>query len=254
MIKDAAKDLGVESHVLRYWEEELGLEIKRNSMGHRYYDTRDIKMFKEVKDLRDRGFSLKDIREGIEKQKEKLKEEAQAPIEGRGNVEDAGTIKNGANVTTTGVKGNGCDMITEAIRNGGNMTTIGVKGNGDDMTTTGVKGNGDNVTTIGTSHGEASDSNQLKIVDFKTAQMQTLMNKIVANALRENKDIITSSIKSELTSDVMRQFDTVMREKEEKEEERYRKLDETIRLMQRSNEEVAATQVKRGLFGKRKKK
>lgn len=241
MIKDAAKDLGVESHVLRYWEEELGLEIKRNSMGHRYYDARDIKMFREVKDLRDRGFSLKDIREGIEKQKEKLKEEAQAPIEGRGNVEDAGTIKNGANVTTTGVKENGCDI-----------TTTGAKGVNEEKL--GAMANDDDVTTIGTSHGEASDSNQLKIVDFKTAQMQTLMNKIVANALRENKDIITSSIKSELTSDVMRQFDTVMREKEEKEEERYRKLDETIRLMQRSNEEVAATQVKRGLFGKRKKK
>ena len=263
MIKDAAKDLGVESHVLRYWEEELGLEIKRNSMGHRYYDARDIKMFREVKDLRDRGFSLKDIREGIEKQKEKLKEEAQAPIEGRGNVEacvahgvvDKGAVETGGNVTTTGVKGNGDNVVTTgAMGSGDDVTTTEAKRNGGNMTTTGVKGNGDDVTTIGTSHGQASESNQLKIVDFKTAQMQTLMNKIVANALRENKDIITSSIKSELTSDVMRQFDTVMREKEEKEEERYRKLDETIRLMQRSNEEVAATQVKRGLFGKRKKK
>ena len=80
-----------------------------------------------------------------------------------------------------------------------------------------------------------------------------MMNKIVANALNENKDIITSSIKSELTSDVMRQFDTVMREKEEKEEERYRKLDETIRNLQRSNEEVAATRVKKGLFGRNKR-
>ena len=37
MISEAAKQVGVESHVLRYWEEELELEISRNEMGHRYY-------------------------------------------------------------------------------------------------------------------------------------------------------------------------------------------------------------------------
>ena len=79
------------------------------------------------------------------------------------------------------------------------------------------------------------------------------MNRIVANALNENKDIITTSIKSELTTDVMIQFDAVMREKEEKEEERDRKLDETLRLLQKNNEDVAATRVKRGLFNRRKK-
>lgn len=184
MIKDAAKNLGVESHVLRYWEEELGLDIKRNSMGHRYYDDRDIKMFQEVKDLRDRGFALKDVKEGIDRQREKLKEEAEDKPNKSSDIEA---------------------------------------------------------------------SEQIKIVDFKTAQLQTLMNKVVANALRENKDIITSSIKSELTTDVMRQFDTVMREKEEKEEERYRKLDENIRMLQKSSEEVAATRAKRGLFSKKKK-
>ena len=30
MISDAAKEVDVESHVLRYWEEELKLPIKRN--------------------------------------------------------------------------------------------------------------------------------------------------------------------------------------------------------------------------------
>ena len=35
-ISDAAKMVKVESHVLRYWEDELALEIPRNEMGHRY--------------------------------------------------------------------------------------------------------------------------------------------------------------------------------------------------------------------------
>lgn len=213
MIKDAAKNLGVESHVLRYWEEELGIEIKRNSMGHRYYDERDIKMFHEVKDLRDRGFSLKDIKEGIEKQKEKLIEEQSELNKSKvcDNNLEVGEDKKINSILPIPPK----KVIVEEI--------------------------------------EKDSFDQIKIVDFKTAQLQTVMNKLVANALRENKDIITSSIKSELTTDVMRQFDTVMREKEEKEEARYKKLDETIRALQRSNDEVAATRVKKGLFGRKKK-
>ena len=33
----AVKFLDVQSHVLRYWEEELKLPVGRNEMGHRYY-------------------------------------------------------------------------------------------------------------------------------------------------------------------------------------------------------------------------
>ena len=42
MISEAAKKVHVESHVLRYWEEELGLSIGRTEMGHRYYTEDDI--------------------------------------------------------------------------------------------------------------------------------------------------------------------------------------------------------------------
>ena len=37
LISDASKKVDVESHVLRYWEEELEMNIPRNEMGHRYY-------------------------------------------------------------------------------------------------------------------------------------------------------------------------------------------------------------------------
>ena len=43
LISDAAKKVEVEAHVLRYWEEELGLPIKRNELGHRYYTEEDVK-------------------------------------------------------------------------------------------------------------------------------------------------------------------------------------------------------------------
>ena len=52
MISDAAAMAGVETHVLRYWEEELDLTIPRNEMGHRYYTRENILEFiKELKIL-----------------------------------------------------------------------------------------------------------------------------------------------------------------------------------------------------------
>ena len=46
MISDAANIVHVESHVLRYWEDELELNIPRNEMGHRYYTDFHIRLFK----------------------------------------------------------------------------------------------------------------------------------------------------------------------------------------------------------------
>ncbi len=62
LISDAAKKVSVESHVLRYWEEELKLPIKRNELGHRYYTEEDILRFQEVKVLKEQGLQLKAIR------------------------------------------------------------------------------------------------------------------------------------------------------------------------------------------------
>ena len=62
LISDAAKQVQVETHVLRYWEEELGLPIKRNKLGHRYYTEGDVEFFKEVKKMKDTGLQLKAIR------------------------------------------------------------------------------------------------------------------------------------------------------------------------------------------------
>ena len=62
LISDAAKEVKVESHVLRYWEEELKLPIKRNELGHRYYTAEDVERFRQIKDLKERGFQLKAIK------------------------------------------------------------------------------------------------------------------------------------------------------------------------------------------------
>lgn len=61
-ISDTAKQLDLEAHVLRYWEVELGLHIERNSQGHRFYKSDDIKLLRHIKDLKEQGFQLKAIK------------------------------------------------------------------------------------------------------------------------------------------------------------------------------------------------
>ena len=62
LISDAAKEVKVESHVLRYWEDELHLPIKRNELGHRYYTAEDVERFKQIKGMKERGLQLKAIK------------------------------------------------------------------------------------------------------------------------------------------------------------------------------------------------
>lgn len=61
-ISDASRQVEVENHVLRYWEEELLLPIERNTKGHRFYKESDIQMLKTIKDLKEQGFQLKAIK------------------------------------------------------------------------------------------------------------------------------------------------------------------------------------------------
>ena len=57
LISDASKKVDVESHVLRYWEEELEMNIPRNEMGHRYYTDFHIRLFKQI--IEGKGVSVK---------------------------------------------------------------------------------------------------------------------------------------------------------------------------------------------------
>lgn len=62
-ISEAEKMTGEKAHVLRYWEEELALTIGRNEQGHRLYTAADIRIFRDIKELKKKGLHLKAIRE-----------------------------------------------------------------------------------------------------------------------------------------------------------------------------------------------
>ena len=53
-ISEAARLLSVENHVLRYWEEELELNIPRNELGHRYYREEEIQLLHCIKELKNK--------------------------------------------------------------------------------------------------------------------------------------------------------------------------------------------------------
>ena len=65
MISEAAKQVNMETHVLRHWEEELGLQIGRTEMGHRYYTEEDIRLFNCIKELKEQGMLLKELKDFI---------------------------------------------------------------------------------------------------------------------------------------------------------------------------------------------
>ena len=62
MISDVANMMQVESHVLRYWEEELELDVPRNEMGHRYYTEENMQQFRQIKKWKEEGYQLKAIK------------------------------------------------------------------------------------------------------------------------------------------------------------------------------------------------
>ena len=54
-VRQTVEMTGVKSYVLRYWEEELELQIHRNELGHRYYTGYDIQLFLNIKELKRRN-------------------------------------------------------------------------------------------------------------------------------------------------------------------------------------------------------
>lgn len=226
LISDAAKQLGIEPHVLRYWEEELSLTIHRNEMGHRYYTDKDLRVLQNVHELKDQGFQLKALKMIIpEMYADKTfdlnrmlshKDELNAQAERVTVEETAKTVKQ------TGYAGE---------------TAVSTKDSADIL------------------------SNENKL-----AQFQEIMNRAVSKALADQQQAIGEAVgvrMSEEVSDrvsdkVLKQMDYLMRESDDHAEERFKKLDETIREVQKARMEAAATgasgKKKKGLFQKKEKK
>lgn len=101
-VSEAVRLIGVESHVLRYWEEELAVEIKRSSQGHRIYSKENIETFRQVKALKEKGIQLKAIRVLLAEQKHGIR--PQEDMELLRQVVEAAGLKDGRKPGETGEK------------------------------------------------------------------------------------------------------------------------------------------------------
>ena len=111
MISDAARMVALEQHVLRYWEDELQLDIPRNEMGHRYYTDENIKEILRIKDLREKGYQLKAIRMYLKKEKRNEEKEQEAR---KNHVDIDGFVT----LTSSKDLGLGEDMDAEPVADG----------------------------------------------------------------------------------------------------------------------------------------
>lgn len=204
LISDASKKVDVEAHVLRYWEEELEVTIPRNELGHRYYTDLHIRLFRQVKELKERGYQLKAIKSVLPKLYE-IDNLDEISIEPDLLMEE--------------------DVMKENTKKAEAQKEEPVKEE--------------------TSLSEV-ESVQHVVAEDKMEQFQAIMTQIIGQALALHNDKLSDSISENVSDKVVKELDYLMRIKEEQEDERFKKLDETLRAYQKgqkSKAEAAATRI-----------
>lgn len=210
-ISEAGKLVGVESHVLRYWEDELQLEIPRNGKSHRYYTELHIRLFQEIKELKEKGYQLKAIEQVLKKM---------IDGEDEGNPDEL-LEQNAVNILKEGnVEG---EMEGEA-----KIRMLQKKEN------TAILGNQE-----------------------KMEQFQQLMNHVigqaVGQAIRDNNEVLSQEISRQVNDRMIQEMEYMMRVNDERQEERFKMLDEQLRAYQKESKGKAEAAATRLPFFKRKK-
>lgn len=214
LISDAAKEVRVESHVLRYWEEELRLPIKRNELGHRYYTQEDVERFKQIKAMKERGLQLKAIKMILKDGKLDVlpQGDSRERAEGREEAGDSGPLDNAQNMAIDVVSVRDADTAPRE----------------EEYATA--------------SRQELAEPARRKAPGLsaesreeKARRLQWLLQQLIRETLRENNEELCQSMKESLIKELDYQF----RNQEEREEERerlaqqrseeyYRKMDELL--------------------------
>ncbi|MBO5197238.1 MAG: MerR family transcriptional regulator [Lachnospiraceae bacterium] len=293
MISDAAKQIDVESHVLRYWEEELEMDIPRNEMGHRYYREVDIETMRAVKRLKDQGYQLKLIKmilpeieriEQLEPGKLLSLREQLELVTGLGPVGGKDTSASGTGgMPTEGAQGTKGAQPAERIQPAEETRAAEVaraaEGAQAAERTQGMKRvqpaekisaekNSEHCAPALPEVAAAKEGNQGETVqtgipdaaltqEEKLLKFREIMGGIVSDAVVSNNGRLTRAVSESVSEKVIKEMDYLMRIQEEKEEERYRQLDQTIREYQQGKAQTAAAREKKkrkGLFAKRSAK
>ncbi|WP_331001289.1 helix-turn-helix domain-containing protein [Lientehia hominis] len=278
LISEASRRLNVEAHVLRYWEEELKLEIPRNELGHRYYTEKQLALFQRIKELKELGYQLKAIRtslnqeEGLELNADEagflLEEDREHPVKVSAGAPEEKTEH--ASLDDMDQEGAGTEEIHSRQKDKpaeARFKVLDGEGHGkaseNGGTDAGIKmDKQDEQSGTELSVSESSVQSGLTASPEKMEQFQAIMTDVLTEALRRNNSSFSDAVSGQVSEKVVKEMNFLMRDREEREEERYRKLDETIRACQRvqkQKNEAAATKVpvrklKKRRFGRRKEK
>ena len=233
IISDASKQVDVEAHVLRYWEDELSLEIPRNEMGHRYYTEENIKLLKNIKFLKEQGFQLKAIKMLL----------PELIASGGANLDRILDLKEELNSKVLEEEQEKQIPQYEEERQPSFYKDLR-----DDV----------EITVTQTREVEPAQVEKISVNDDKMQQFQAIITNIVSQALIENNPLLGQELSEQVSDNVLKELNYLMRLKEEKEDERFKKLDETIRIYQKGRSEAAVTKEngkkpkkRRRLFGKK---
>jgi DNA-binding transcriptional MerR regulator len=200
MISDAAGIVGVETHVLRYWEEELELTIPRNELGHRYYTRENIQEFQKIKELKEKGYQLKAIRN--------ILHTGQLPDPPLPDVRSA----DASPATGSGAAASSGAAVS-AVPN--------VQAPAQPLSTDVQGGSLQNAAPLPPVNALSAEE--------RMAQFRELMSDIVGRAIARNNDELSQNISQEVRETVLKEMNYLFREQEDSEEERYKKLDAAIR-------------------------
>ena len=220
MISEAAKQVDVESHVLRYWEEELGLKIGRTEMGHRYYTDDDIQLFRCIKKLKDEGMLLRELKPLIPELREtRLKIRSEGS---RRKTQDPGLSEPQAAATTAPrAEAPAASRIPAQTAPSAPSRTAAPSASLPDALSV------------------RSESGDVMIPLKNVEQVRALVGDVFREALSENNTVLKKDISSTVTADVVHEMDFLLQAKERQQEEHFRRLDSLIRQQQATRKESA---------------
>lgn len=223
-ISEAAKLVQVETHVLRYWEEELQLPIKRNEMGHRYYTGKDIRQLQEIKVLKEQGLQLKAIKtilpkaaEDAEKMESALTESGQTE---RIQTEGSEIVESEKNLIGEKAK--------ETVMNKAQKYMVTLSKDKNVTVETQPE-------TLSEYSAKDAEKNQ------KAARLQYLLQHMITEAVKTANKELCTDVKESILKELDYQFrmqEERDEERRKKEEEHYRKIDEMIRERHKPKEKL----------------
>lgn len=192
IISDVSKLLDIEPHVLRYWEEELALNISRNQLGHRYYNVKDLETLKKIKSLKEQGYQLRAIK----------------------------LVLNSSNYEK--------DINMD-------KSDVGIEEKESKLDSTQESNETKKELEL------TQSKNSVESYNNKLKQFELFFKDVVYMSLQENNKLL----KEEISDAFLAKMQPMVMRQEELDEKHYRKLDETIREIQKVRQEIAAAKPKK---------